>query len=77
MTGDSQARICEGLGVQFPGPTRPGLNKNPCIAFPDAAFRAQFPCDPTGLRHAIADSSVRTNLFPQALSGIFFQFTAA
>jgi len=22
VTGDSQARICEGLGVRFPGPTR-------------------------------------------------------
>ena len=25
VTGDSQARFCEGLGVKFPGPTRPGL----------------------------------------------------
>ena len=24
VTGDSQARFCEGLGVKFPGPTRPG-----------------------------------------------------
>jgi hypothetical protein len=23
VTGDGHARICEGLGVQFPGPTRP------------------------------------------------------
>ena len=23
MTGDGQARICEGLGVKFPGATRP------------------------------------------------------
>ncbi len=26
VTGDSQARFCEGLGVKFPGPTRPGLS---------------------------------------------------
>jgi hypothetical protein len=26
VTGDSQARFCEGLGVKFPGPTRPGLD---------------------------------------------------
>jgi hypothetical protein len=25
VTGDSQARICERLGVKFPGPTRPGM----------------------------------------------------
>ena len=25
VTGDSQARFCEGLGVKFPGPTRPGV----------------------------------------------------
>ena len=25
VTGDSQARICERLGVKFPGPTRPGV----------------------------------------------------
>jgi hypothetical protein len=24
VTGDSPARFCEGLGVKFPGPTRPG-----------------------------------------------------
>jgi hypothetical protein len=30
VTGDSQARICERLGVKFPGPTRPGLsNRSP------------------------------------------------
>jgi hypothetical protein len=27
VTGDSQARFCEGLGVKFPGPTRPGHNR--------------------------------------------------
>ncbi len=25
VTGDSHARFCEGLGVKFPGPTRPDL----------------------------------------------------
>jgi hypothetical protein len=25
VTGHSQARFCEGLGVKFPGPTRPGV----------------------------------------------------
>ena len=30
VTGDSQARFCEGLGVKFPGPTRPGT----CSASP-------------------------------------------
>ena len=25
VTGDSQARFCEGLGVKFPGPTRPEM----------------------------------------------------
>ena len=29
MTRESQVRICERLGVKFPGPTRPGLpNRN-------------------------------------------------
>ena len=27
VTGDSQARFCERLGVKFPGPTRPGLDR--------------------------------------------------
>jgi hypothetical protein len=27
VTGDSQARICERLGVKFPGPTRPGVSQ--------------------------------------------------
>src|SRR4029077_149215 len=26
VTGDSQARFCEGLGVKLPGPTRPGVS---------------------------------------------------
>jgi hypothetical protein len=26
VMGDCQARICEGLGVKFPGPTRRGAN---------------------------------------------------
>ena len=26
MTGDSQARFCEGLGVKFPGTTRPSTD---------------------------------------------------
>ena len=28
MTGDSQARFCERLGVKFPGPTRPGVDQD-------------------------------------------------
>ncbi len=27
VTGDSQAPFCEGLGVQFPGPTRPEVDE--------------------------------------------------
>jgi hypothetical protein len=29
VTGDSQARICERLGVRFPGPTRQRRGKRP------------------------------------------------
>ena len=34
VTGDSQARFCEGLGVKFPGPTRPGLSARRCHVGP-------------------------------------------
>ena len=33
------ARFCEGLGVKFPGPTRPGLQPSSVSAnFPEADF---------------------------------------
>jgi hypothetical protein len=34
MTRECQVRICERLGVQFPGPTRPTLTKAAAVAFP-------------------------------------------
>src|ERR1700732_3186395 len=35
MTRECQVRICEGLGVQFPGPTRHGTQPEPSSGVPE------------------------------------------
>ena len=39
VTGDSQARICERLGVKFPGPTRQRRGKRPGIKLGQVTLR--------------------------------------
>jgi hypothetical protein len=44
VTGDSQARICERLGVKFPGPTRPGVGLSLLGRIPaDGGFPDSYP----------------------------------
>jgi hypothetical protein len=38
VTGDGHARICEGLGVQFPGPTRPKVGQGRACTMEAKAF---------------------------------------
>ena len=49
VSREAQARICEGLGVQFPGATRPSTE----VRFVNpSAFMGRYPDEHLPLRHA-------------------------
>jgi hypothetical protein len=50
VTGDSQARFCEGLGVKFSGPTRPGSN---CVSLKGEVIGGAAP-DRVRLPHPVS-----------------------